>query len=119
MKKIVILGGGFGGVEFYKSAHKKLHGVPGDQEKPARTISVDTAIRQQTDWKVITGRRFDALAQTRPAQIKLIGKREFEEHDDGKRRNVVTWYEPDPAELKVWIARAQDVVSLSKPVVVK
>jgi NADH dehydrogenase len=28
MKKIVILGGGFGGVEFYKSAHKKLHGVP-------------------------------------------------------------------------------------------
>jgi hypothetical protein len=93
--------------------------VPGDQEKPALTISVDTAIRQQTDWKVITGRRFDALAQTRPAQIKLIGKREFEEHDDGKRRNVVTWYEPDPAELKVWIARAQDVVSLSKPVVVK
>ncbi len=28
MKKIVILGGGFGGVEFYKAAHKKLHGVP-------------------------------------------------------------------------------------------
>ena len=28
MKKIVILGGGFGGVEFYKTAHKKLHGVP-------------------------------------------------------------------------------------------
>ena len=28
MKKIVILGGGFGGVEFYKTLHKKLHGVP-------------------------------------------------------------------------------------------
>ena len=28
MKKIVILGGGFAGVEFYKTAHKKLHGSP-------------------------------------------------------------------------------------------
>lgn len=28
MKKILILGGGFGGVEFYKAAHKKLHGSP-------------------------------------------------------------------------------------------
>lgn len=28
MKKILILGGGFAGVEFYKQAHKKLHGSP-------------------------------------------------------------------------------------------
>lgn len=28
MKKILILGGGFGGVEFYRSLHKKLHGAP-------------------------------------------------------------------------------------------
>ncbi|MCX6780571.1 MAG: NAD(P)/FAD-dependent oxidoreductase [Candidatus Magasanikbacteria bacterium] len=28
MKKIVILGGGFGGVEFYRTAHKELHGLP-------------------------------------------------------------------------------------------
>lgn len=28
MKSIVILGGGFAGVEFYKTLHKKLHGAP-------------------------------------------------------------------------------------------
>lgn len=28
MKKILILGGGFGGVEFYKTLHKKMHGSP-------------------------------------------------------------------------------------------
>ncbi len=28
MKKVVILGGGFGGVEFYRTLHKQLHGSP-------------------------------------------------------------------------------------------
>lgn len=28
MKKVVVLGGGFGGTEFYREAHKKLHGSP-------------------------------------------------------------------------------------------
>lgn len=28
MKKIIILGGGFGGTEFYRAAHRRLHGSP-------------------------------------------------------------------------------------------
>lgn len=93
--------------------------VPGDTEKPSRTISVDTPIRTQTGWRLITEKRVTALTQTCPVQIKLVGKREFEERDDGRRRNVTTWYNPDPDELKAWIERAVTVVSAPKEAVAK
>lgn len=81
--------------------------VLGDTEKPARTITVDKAIRTQAGWEKFSDRRFAALHQSCPSTFTLHGVRKFEERDTGERRDVTTWYDLDSTELAAWIAKAR------------